>query len=81
MRNAAIIAGAIAALVILLAVAVPSLMDWNRYKGEVASRVQAATGRTVTIAGPLSVRLLPSPALSAEGVTIGNPAGAPGELA
>lgn len=81
MRNAAIIVGAAIALVILLAVAIPPLIDWSKYKGEIVARVGAATGRPVDITGTVGLGLLPSPALSAQGVTIGNPGGAPGELA
>lgn len=81
MRNAALIVGAVIALVIVLAVAIPPLIDWSRYKGEIVARVQAATGRPAAIDGAVSLRLLPSPALSAEGVVIGNPPGMDGVLA
>ncbi len=81
MRNTALIAGAVLALLLIAAVAIPPLIDWSRYKAEIASRVEAATGRPVAIDGPIALRLLPSPALSAEAIAIGNPAGMAGELA
>lgn len=81
MRNAAIVVGAVLAVVLLLAVAVPPLIDWSRYKGEIAARVQAATGRPVAVNGPIRLSLLPSPQLSAADLVLGNPEGAPGELA
>lgn len=83
MRNAALIVGAVIALMIVLAVAIPPLIDLStpKIKAEITSRIEAATGRPVAIDGKIGVRLLPSPALSAQGVTIGNPAGMDGTLA
>ncbi|HTH17518.1 MAG TPA: AsmA family protein [Magnetospirillum sp.] len=81
MRNAALIVGAVLALMLLLATAVPPLLDWSRYKSEIVARVEATTGRPVAVDGPISLRLLPSPQLSAAQVMVGNPAGTTGELA
>ncbi|MBF0394589.1 MAG: AsmA family protein, partial [Alphaproteobacteria bacterium] len=52
--------------------AVPSLIDWNEYKGEIARRLEAAIGRDVVIEGDLSLSLLPTPTLSADEVAIAN---------
>ena len=66
------------ALVVLLAVAVtallvlPSFWDWNGEKGRMAALVKEHTGRDLQIAGDVSLRLLPSPAFSAEQVTLAN---------
>src|SRR5512145_3573580 len=81
MRNAALIAGAVLALVLIAAAVIPPLIDWSAYRGQIAARVQAASGRPVSIDGPIALRLLPSPALSAGAVSIGNPQGMTGELA
>ncbi|MBF0333900.1 MAG: AsmA family protein, partial [Alphaproteobacteria bacterium] len=52
--------------------ALPSLIDWNEYKGEIARRLEAAIGRDVVIEGDLSLSLLPTPTLSADEVAIAN---------
>jgi len=50
----------------------PSFIDWNAWRDDVAARIEAATGRTVDITGDLSVRVLPRPAVSVEGVRLAN---------
>ena len=70
---------ALAALVLLLvvaALAAPSFIDWNRYRPEIAHRIEAVTGRRVTIAGNLSFALLPTPTLNVEGAALANLPGA-----
>ncbi|MBC7906075.1 MAG: AsmA family protein [Rhodospirillaceae bacterium] len=81
MRNTALIVSAVLAALIVLAVAVPALIDWSRYKDQIIARAERATGRPVTISGPISLRLLPSPAMSAKGLAVGNPPGTEGQLA
>lgn len=56
--------------------AAPSLIDWNAYKGLIAERVSAATGRTVELRGDIGLTLLPSPALTVRDARLANPAGA-----
>ena len=68
----------IATAVILLAAAVvmaPSLVDWNRYKPEVAAAAAALTGRDVVIEGDISFEILPVPVLRVDDVRVSNPAG------
>jgi len=68
---------AAAAVVVLGAVAAaPQLIDWNSRKGELADRAEAALGRQVSIEGPLSLSLLPTPHLSAKDVRLANLEGA-----
>ena len=50
----------------------PSFVDWNQYKTEIAAEAKKATGRDLTVAGDVSLALLPSPALSAEKVSLAN---------
>ncbi|MDZ7713753.1 MAG: AsmA family protein [Rhodovibrio sp.] len=50
----------------------PSLIDWNAYKDQLAQQVERATGRDITVDGPVSLSLLPSPAFSAQQVTLAN---------
>jgi len=54
----------------------PSFIDWSRYKGEIAARVEAATGRALTIEGGVSLALLPTPRLTIEDVRLANLSGA-----
>lgn len=76
MKKIAIIAGAVLVVLIALVLIVPALIDWNSYKGEITARLEQALGRKVTIAGDLSMSLLPSPALSAHDVSLANIPGA-----
>ncbi|MGE5505414.1 MAG: AsmA family protein [Actinomycetota bacterium] len=73
-RTLIVAAAAMAALVLLVAVA-PLMIDWTAIKGEVRSRIEAATGRKVEI-GALRLRLLPTPAATARHVALANLAGA-----
>jgi uncharacterized protein involved in outer membrane biogenesis len=63
-------------LAVLLVVAVaallvaPAFIDWNRWKPEIAAQLAAATGRAVTIEGPIGFQLLPYPEASAKGLRI-----------
>ncbi|WP_431857719.1 AsmA family protein [Azospirillum sp.] len=67
----------ILAVVLVAAVlAVPSFIDWNSYKAEIAGRVGAATGRTVEIRGDIRLSLLPRPALSVRDARLSNAPGA-----
>ena len=62
-------------LVVLLIAGVlvaPSFIDWNAHKDRIAGEVRKATGRDVSIAGDVSLSLLPAPAFSAAGVTLAN---------
>src|SRR3546814_3571753 len=58
---------AVVALLVL-----PSFWDWNGEKGRLAALVKQHTGRGLEIAGDVSLRLLPTPAFSAEQVTLAN---------
>jgi uncharacterized protein involved in outer membrane biogenesis len=64
---------ALLALVVLVAAAaaaVPMLVDWTGHRDAIAARVAAATGSRVAIAGDVSVRVLPTPALSVGSVAV-----------
>ena len=66
----------IVALLAGAALLAPSVIDWNRYKPEIAAQVQAATGRALTIDGDISARLLPAPALTVGAVRLASLPGA-----
>ncbi len=53
----------------------PLLVDWNRYRPAFEAAARELTGRPVAIRGPIRLRLLPRPSLSAEDVHIANAAG------
>jgi AsmA family protein len=48
------------------------LVDPNDHRDRIAAELQAATGRTVTLAGPITLTRSLSPALVVEGVTLAN---------
>ncbi|MDA8232561.1 MAG: AsmA family protein [Magnetospirillum sp.] len=76
-RKVLVSAGAmVVAVLLLLLVVVPALIDWDSYKGELSARLEDALGRKVAIAGPLRIRLLPSPAITAHDVSLANLPGA-----
>ena len=66
---------ALLALAVLLVVAVlviPSFVDWNQHKGRITAEVEKLTGRTLVIEGDINLALLPAPALSADRVRVAN---------
>ena len=67
-----------ASVVILLALGLMVLLksqNLDNIKNLLTSQVQSATGRTLTIAGPLELHLGLDPRLIANGVTLSNPPG------
>ncbi|MEE2968943.1 MAG: AsmA family protein, partial [Pseudomonadota bacterium] len=63
-------------VVIGAALIVPSFIDWNGYKAEIAAQARQATGRDLQIIGDLDLAILPSPRLSANDVKFANLTGA-----
>lgn len=76
MRKALVVAATVVAALVVAVLVVPAAVDWNRYKDDIAARIEEATGREVTIAGDIGLRLLPSPAFTAERLTVGDVPGA-----
>ncbi|HEV7369354.1 AsmA family protein [Arenibaculum sp.] len=68
---AVLLVAAVAAVLV-----VPSLVDWNRYRDEIAARVTEATGRQLTLDGEIDLALLPRPTLKVTGARISNVPGA-----
>jgi len=54
----------------------PRLVDWQPYKPRLAAYLAEATGRAVSLDGPLAFDLLPQPAISVRDIGLGNAAGA-----
>ena len=70
---------AISGLIGLMAVAVvvvPNVIDWNSYKPEISEQVRKLTGRDLIIAGDIDLKILPSPVLIAEKVSLSSIEGA-----
>ena len=55
---------------------VPSYIDWNDYKPEIAAQAKKATGRDLIIEGDIRIAVLPAPALVAHNVRFTNAKGA-----
>ncbi|MCF8480642.1 MAG: AsmA family protein [Rhodospirillum sp.] len=72
MRNFLIGLGLSLVILVAAVLIVPSFIDWNQYRDQLTAQVQGATGRSLTIEGDLSLSILPTPALAADGVTLAN---------
>lgn len=68
--------GLVALLAILAAWQVPAWLDWGRYRGTIEALAAKTLHQPVAIEGPISLRLLPRPVLTAARVTLGGSAGA-----
>jgi len=64
-------AGLLALLVAAL-VAIPSLVDPNAFKPQIIAQMKRATGRDVTIEGPIRLSLVPVPGVSFDGLRVSN---------
>ncbi|MBL6934316.1 MAG: AsmA family protein [Alphaproteobacteria bacterium] len=73
-----LLTGLLGLIVIFIAAAlvVPSFIDWNEYKGAIASQAKKATGRDVFIGGDLKLSVFPTPALSVRDLHLANVEGA-----
>lgn len=70
MRRSLIIAAAVLVGLLLVLVAVPMLVDVERFKPRILTAISDGVGRPVTMDGPLQLSLLPRPRLSAEGLAV-----------
>ena len=68
--------GAVVGVLIAALLVLPSLIDLNSYKPMIVAQVKQATGRDLTIEGPIRLSLLPLPVVSLDGVKFANAAGA-----
>ena len=71
----AILIGAVAALIIILAIALPFLIDPNQYKGEIVKIVKQHTGRDLEIAGDIDLSVFPWLGVEVSGVQLSNARG------
>jgi AsmA protein len=63
-------------LLIGVALVVPFVVPTETYTQQIAHQVERATGRQLTISGPVTFSVLPHLAFEAEGVALANPPGA-----
>ncbi|MGH7124914.1 MAG: AsmA family protein, partial [Stellaceae bacterium] len=54
----------------------PQFVDLERYRPQIAERISAWSGRPVTLGGPISLSLLPSPHVSVQDLSVANIPGA-----
>lgn len=65
---------AVAVILALVAALVgPLFMDWGHYRSAIESEATRLVGMPVRIAGPIDVRLLPTPYVNVHDITIGTP--------
>mgnify|MGYP003643624850 CR=1 FL=1 len=60
------------ALLLVAALAGPTFVDWNQFRGEFEAQAQKITGREVTIGGDISFVVLPAPHLTLNNVSVAN---------
>jgi len=58
--------------ILVIGIVVLSLMDFSRYQPQIETAVQEATGRDFRINGDFRVKVLPSPSILVEDVTLSN---------
>lgn len=51
----------------------PGMIDWNKYKPEIISQLQALTGHEYAIAGDIELAIVPMPRVRIEGLSVGMP--------
>lgn len=71
------IAGAVTLAALFVA---PRVIDWNGYRATLAAELSRATGRSVSLAGPIEATLLPSPRILANNVSLSGPESNGGDL-
>lgn len=78
MRAIRIVASVLAAVlgvIVVVLLAVRLLIDPNDYKDRIAQKVRAATGRELTLSGPIKLSVFPWIALELGPASLGNPPG------
>jgi uncharacterized protein involved in outer membrane biogenesis len=72
----ALLSAAIALILVLVTALIgPLFVDWGRYRSTFETEISRLTGLDVRIAGPVDVRLLPTPTLKLQQIALGRPDG------
>ena len=69
-RGILVAAATILALLLAAIWIVPGMLDWSRYRDEIAGLAAAGIGRPVRIGGAVTLHLLPEPVLTAAGIAV-----------
>ncbi|WP_158240591.1 AsmA family protein [Telmatospirillum siberiense] len=75
--------GILAGIIVVLSgalVASPALIDWTRFKDDLAVKMEGALGRRLSIDGKVSFSFLPAPSFAAEGVHLSGGDGTDGDM-
>ena len=72
MKKLLISAATIAIIFVATVLILPTFINWNQYRGEIASQVRKALGRELNIKGDIKLTILPSPALAISGIHLAN---------
>lgn len=72
MKKLLIALGVLVLIVLVVAIAAPFFIPAETFKNQIEQRAEAATGRKLTIAGPVKISLLPSVAVVAKDVHFAN---------
>ena len=72
MKKLLISAATIAIIFVATVLILPTFINWNQYREEIASQVRNALGRELNIKGDIKLTILPSPALAINGIHLAN---------
>lgn len=76
MKKVLYIIGGLMGLLVVALLVIPSFINWNTYKPEIADQVRTLTGRELMIGGDIDLKIFPSPRLIAENVSLSSIEGA-----
>ncbi|WP_041320712.1 AsmA family protein [Hyphomicrobium denitrificans] len=79
MNNGLLFFGGLLVLVLAALFAVPTLVDWNGYRGVFEEEASKVLGRDVRVGGAVNLRFLPAPYVQFDKVRIANVSGQTGE--
>lgn len=79
MNNGLLFFGGLLVLVLSALFAVPTLVDWNGYRGVFEEEASKVLGRDVRVGGSVNLRFLPAPYVQFDKVRIANVSGQTGE--
>ncbi|HJQ60765.1 MAG TPA: AsmA family protein, partial [Vineibacter sp.] len=75
MKKILIGVGIVVGLLVVAVIAAPFLIDPNVFKPQIIAKAKESTNRELVIDGPLTLSILPTPTVSAEGVRFANAPG------
>jgi hypothetical protein len=71
-RDILTILASVVIVVLTLALGVPYFINWSDHRAEIEARLTQALGAPIEIAGPIDIKLLPTPTLAIRRFTVGN---------